>query len=62
MKTVRFNVRSHYVGGANNSETVEYNDDVTEEQIEEDFRIWLEDHTTQDAWWDDDDDRDDEIE
>lgn len=51
MKKVKFVLSSHYVGGTSLEEIKEFDDNITDEEIDDDFNIWVEDNTTQDTYW-----------
>lgn len=51
MRKVRFELSSHYVGGAELEEIFEFPDGTTDEEIQKEFDIWVAENTTQDTNW-----------
>lgn len=51
MKRIKFCLSSHYVGGTDLEEIFEFEDDITDKEIDEEFGIWVEENTTQDTHW-----------
>lgn len=53
MRKVKFELHSHYVGGVELEEVFEFPDGTTDEEIDLEFRMWVEENTTQDTSWED---------
>lgn len=51
MKKVKFVLSSHYVGGKELEEIFEFEDNMTDSDIQQEFDMWVEENTTQDTYW-----------
>lgn len=51
VKKVKFALSSRYVGGAELEEIFEFKDDTSDDEIDLEFRMWVEENTTQDTNW-----------